>query len=430
VSAGLGAYRTLLSDPRARAFSLAGFVARMPLSMTGLGIVLLVSLTTGSFGRAGLVTACCTAAGAVAAPLWGRTIDRIGHARVLVTAAVINSVSLALLVLSVLLETPLWVTCLTAVGVGLGFSSAGSSVRSRWTHRLMDSPLLNTAYAFEAVIDELVFIVGPVLVTFLATAIHPALGIGTCLVFGLAGALALATMRDTEPPSQQRSRSSRAGTRLSPWVLVPVVAACAALGMLFGGMEVVVVAFAKEAGILSYAGIVLMAWACGSLAAGIVIGTVAWRATPSVRFRVGAVLLALSMLPLPFLAQPLLVAGLLIVSGFAIAPTLIASVAVTQESVPHSRLTEALGWTTMGLAAGVAMGAAGSGQIIDSWGARAGFWGVVGAGALLIIAALFIRGRKPDRSRTVDRRASLRARGPSDTRAADPERPAVETPSS
>ena len=58
-------------------------MARLPLSMTGLGIVLLISLTTGSFGRAGLVTAVGTLTAAVVAPLWGRAIDRIGQARVL-----------------------------------------------------------------------------------------------------------------------------------------------------------------------------------------------------------------------------------------------------------------------------------------------------------------------------------------------------------
>jgi len=69
VAAGLRPYREVLSDRRAVAFSLAGFVARLPMSMTGIGIVLLVSLTTGSFGLAGLLTAAGTVTGAVVAPL-------------------------------------------------------------------------------------------------------------------------------------------------------------------------------------------------------------------------------------------------------------------------------------------------------------------------------------------------------------------------
>ena len=167
MATGLSAYRQVLRDPRARAFSAAGFVARLPLSMTGLGIVLLVSLTSGSYGRAGLVAAVSTLTAAAVAPLWGRAIDVVGQARVLVLAAMINSSSLAVLVISVQLDWPLALTLAAAFGVGVGFSSAGSSVRARWTARLRDSPLLQTAFALEAVLDEVVFIVGPVLVTFL-----------------------------------------------------------------------------------------------------------------------------------------------------------------------------------------------------------------------------------------------------------------------
>ncbi|MET1005655.1 MAG: MFS transporter [Propionibacteriaceae bacterium] len=399
MAAGFGAYRSVLADPRARAFSLAGFVARTPLSMTGLGIVLLVSSMTGSFGRAGIITGVATVAGAVTAPLWGRMIDRMGQARVLVVAALICNVSLTLLVVTVLLGLPLAVTLVTALGVGLGFSSAGSCVRARWSYRLQGSALLNTAYAFEAVVDEVVFIVGPVLVTFLATSIHPALGLGVCVVLGLVGAFALASMRDTQPPIQSAEQAAETSREpLSVWLLVPIVMACAALGALFGAMELVVVAFAKEAGIPRYTGFIVMAWAFGSLIAGLLTGTVSWKASPARRFRIAAALLGLSVLPLPFASNPWLVTGLLLLSGFFIAPTLIASVAVTQAAVPAGRLTEALGWTSTGLAAGIAIGAAGLGHVVDTYASRGGFWGVVVIGGLLIIAALCVRTRSSDRA--------------------------------
>jgi MFS family permease len=391
VAGGFGAYGRVLSDHASRSFSLAGFIARMPLSMTGLGIVLLISIETGSFGWAGLVTGCATLAGAVTAPLWGRMIDRAGQARVLITAALICNVSLSLLVVTVLAELPLVVTILAAVGVGLGFSSAGSSVRARWAHRLKDDSLLNTAYALEAVVDEMVFIIGPVLVTLLATTFHPGLGLAVCVVLGMAGALWLAAQRSTQPPVMSAHDDHAAAVRLSPGLLVPIVVACASLGALFGGMEVVVVAFATEAGVLRFSGFIVMAWAFGSLISGLVTGTIQWKVSPARRFRVGAVLLALSVLPLPFVSHPALVAVLLTLSGLAIAPTLIASVAVTQEAVPRSRLTEALGWTSTGMAGGVAAGAASLGQVIDRWGAQAGFAGIIAIGLLLILAALCVR---------------------------------------
>jgi MFS family permease len=395
MAAGFGAYGQVLSTSEARAFTAAGFAARLPMSMTGLGIVLFISITSGSYGRAGLVTAVATLTTAVAAPAWGRLIDRIGQAPVLIAATIIYNLSTGALITSVLLDAPLAVTLLTAVGVGLGFSSAGAAVRARWSHRLRGTPLLNTAFAWEAVLDEVVFIVGPVLATFLATAIHPALGLAAGGVVGLVGAFVLAAQRGTEPPRVPRTADRSAAGRLSPKLLVPIVFACAALGMLFGGMEVVIIAFADEAGVLPYAGIIVMAWAGGSLISGVVTGTITWKAGPAKRFRIGAVLLALSLLPLPFVAHVLPTAGLLILSGLFIAPTLIASVAVTQAAVPAARLTEALGWTGMGMAGGVGLGAAALGQVIDTGGSEAGFYGVIVAGLVLIAAALCVRARPP-----------------------------------
>lgn len=402
MAAGLSAYRTVLADGPARAFSLAGFVARMPISMTAIGIVLLVSLNTGSFGRAGLVAGVATAAGAVSAPLWGRAIDRVGQARVLRTTSLTWTAGLALVVTSVQSGWPLAVTLLGAGVVGLGFNSSGSAVRARWNHRLQGSPLLETAFAVEAVLDEVIFIIGPVLVTFLATAVHPVVALGISAALGLTGSLVLASRRSTEPPRHSRSEGSAARPRLDAAALLPMVLASLALGVIFGGMEVVVVAYATEGGILPYAGAFLMAWALGSLVAGVVVGTISWRRPPTSRFRFGALALAVSLVPLPFVGTPGLVALLLTVSGMAIAPTMIASVGVTRALVPQSRLTEALGWNSTGLAAGLALGAAVLGQLVDRGGSVLGFEGVVGAGVLLSLAALGVRSRPARPKRPLD----------------------------
>lgn len=363
----------------------------MPLSMTSLSIVLLVSATSGSFSRAGVITATATVAGAVAAPVWGRLIDRMGQARVLVAAAVVCNLSLLLVGVTVLLRLPLALTLVSAVGVGLGFSSAGSCVRARWSHRLPGSPLLDTAYALEAAVDELVFIIGPVLATVLATAVHPALGLVACIVLGMTGAWILSRQHDTQPPTTRDDDGPSARPPLPVGVLVPVVVASAALGAVFGAMELVVVAFAKAAGVPGWTGFIVMAWGVGSLTAGVLTGAVVWKVSPTRRLRVGALLLACSVVPLPFVHHPLVVAALLLVSGLFISPTLIAGLAVTESSVPPRRLTEALGWTSMGMAAGLAAGAAGLGWVVDRAGASAGFWGVVVIGGLLVLSALCVR---------------------------------------
>jgi MFS family permease len=144
-------------------------------------------------------------------------------------------------------------------------------------------------------------------------------------------------------------------------------------------------------------------------------------------------LLALSLLPTPFISHPGVLALLLILSGMAIAPTLIASVAVTQESVDQTRLTEALAWISTGMAAGVAVGAAAAGQLIDQAGAQAGFVGVAIAGLLLTLTALFVRGRRttvePDRAEPdwVGVSPTELSSDPTSTPAAESSRPPVGT---
>lgn len=297
--------------------------------------------------------------------------------------------------LSVEQRWPLGVTLAGALLAGLCFTPTGSSVRARWSHRLRDSPLLDTAFAIEAVIDELTFVVGPVLVAFLATSVEPAAGLVVCAVVGVLGSLLLAVQRATEPMRRPRLHPADRTTLLPLRLLVTVVVASWACGGVFGSMEVVVVAFAREHGVLSSSGVLLMCWAVGSMVAGLVAGLVSWRRPPLVRYRIGAVALALTLVPMPFVGPAWLLGVLLTVSGFAIAPTLIASVSVVQTSVPSVRLTEALGWSGTGMSAGVATGAALAGLTVDRTAAMGGFALVVGFGVLLVVGAALVRTPAP-----------------------------------
>ena len=279
--AGLSAYRQILADPQARAFSAAGLVARLPISMTGLGIVLLISLTSGSFGRAGLVAAVGTLTGAVAAPLWGQAIDRLGQARVLVIAAMINSASLALLVSSVQLGWPLaGHPGRRARGRGSGSPRPARRSGRAGATGCSESP---------AAADRLRPGGGPRRGRLHRRAGRGHLpghrgpsrrsGVSVSAVIGLVGAVLLAGQRSTQPPAVPRDRAGPS-ERLPLRVLVPISLASLALGAVFGGMEVVVVAFARETGVLPYAGLFITVWSFGSLLAGVVTGAIAWRAAP------------------------------------------------------------------------------------------------------------------------------------------------------
>ncbi len=283
------AYRRVLSTPGALLFSATGLVGRLPISMVGLGIVLLVEGSTGSYAVAGAVAATYTVANAVCAILQGRVVDGRGQGRVLGTLAVAFGVTLALLITAVQADWPRWVVYVTAALAGATLPGVGNAVRARWTHVLGGGPRLQTAFALEAVVDESVFMLGPILVTVLATAVDPVLGMAAAGAAGSLGSLAFAAQRRTEPPAQPHRRSEGLRPRM-PWrTVLPLAVVAGALGILFGAAEVTTVAFADEQGHKGWSGGLLAVWALGSLLAGLVTGALTFKRPTSFRVRVGAV---------------------------------------------------------------------------------------------------------------------------------------------
>jgi len=384
----LTSYRRVLSRPGTARFTLAGLVGRLPISMVGLGIVLLVEDVSGSYGVAGTVTATYTVASAALAIGQGRLLDRFGQGRVLALASPVFSVAMTLLVLSVQEEWPLAVTYLLAAVAGGSLPQIGSCVRARWSH-VLDRPAdVQTAFALEAVLDEAVFVIGPILATVLATTVDPVLGLAIAVVSGLVGSLGLARQRSTEPPTHVHDHTT--GPRpLMPWrTVVPLAVVSLGLGVLFGAAEVTTVAFSEARDAEAYAGALLAVWALGSLLSGVVTGAVSWRRGPSYRVRVGALAMAVSMVPLFLVDSMWVMAALLLVGGSATAPTLVATISMTEQVVPRTRLTEGLAIMHTGLVAGVAPGAALSGFVVDHAGASPAYLVSAGAGALAALAAL------------------------------------------
>ena len=391
----LTSYRRVLAVPGALLFSATGLVGRLPISMAGLGIVFLVQAGTDSYAVAGAVSATYMAANAVCAILQGRFVDGWGQGRVLGALAVAFGLGVTLLGVAVEADWPRWVTYLAAALSGATLPTVGNAVRARWTHVLDGGADLQTAFALESVVDEMVFIVGPILVTVLATAIDPLLGLAAAGAAGTLGSLAFAAQRRTEPPAQPHHHSLGVRPAL-PWrTVVPLVAGCAALGVLFGAAEVTTVAFADEHGNKGYAGGLLALWALGSLLAGLITGAIRWRRPTAYRVRAGAVGMACAMAPLALVGSIPLMAVFLFIGGFAIAPTMVAAFSLTQEVVPPSRLNEGMAILQTGIVAGVAPGAALSGVVVDASGASAAYLVSLGAGIAAALAAQAIPRRRP-----------------------------------
>jgi MFS family permease len=382
----LGAYRQVLRVPGSVAFASAGLVARLPVSMQTLGTVLLVADTTGSYALAGSVSATLAVAQALLAPVLGRLVDRHGQARVLLPALVVHTLGAAALIAAAAAGLPDWTLFPAAAVWGGSFAQAGALVRSRWAHALGGSPLLATAFSLESVLDEVVFVVGPVLVTTLATQVAPAVGVGAAWAFAAVGSLALAALRRTEPPAHPVTGRGPSALRLAGLRVMIVVGL--ALGGIFGSVEVATVAFTDERGTPGSAGIVLALLAMGSLLSGLGYGAVSWRTPPARRFVLGVAGLALVTVPLLAGGTVPVLAVLVFLAGFAISPALIAGFALLEQVVPASSRTEGLTWFSTGVGLGIAVAAAVTGQVVDAAGARASFGVTVASGLLAALIAL------------------------------------------
>ncbi|MFI7463554.1 MFS transporter [Nonomuraea sp. NPDC049646] len=367
----VGPYRGLFKGPGVKGFVLAGLVGRMPMSMLGIGVVLLISTVTGSFATAGAVGATTNVAFAIAAPLSGRLVDRFGQNRVIAPFSVVNALAMAALMLSAALRLPEWTLYVSGLLIGASSLSLGSMVRARWSTIHGGTGTLHTAFAFESVADEVVFVTGPALVTVLATAVNPYAGLVVALVCMLGGCLALAAQRRTQPPVQPIRTGG--GTP----ILIPGIAllACVYLGLgaVFGSVDLIMVAFAEEHGVKGASGFLLAAFAGGSMVSGLWFGSREWRISLRARFIRALGVFVVGLLPIMLVDDPWVMAAVAFVAGLAISPTLITGFSLTERLVPPSLLTEGMAWISTSIGFGVAIGAWAGGRLTDSFGASSAF---------------------------------------------------------
>ncbi len=390
-----GPYAALLRVSGAFSFSSMGFLARMPISMTGLGAVLLVAGETGRYGIAGVIAGVLALSFAVISPQVARLVDRRGQARVLRPAVMLFGAAGVGFVVAVELQAPVWTWFVLAAITGASGPNIGSMVRARWVNVLDDPSVRQTAFAFESVVDEIVFVVGPPLVTFLATAISPPVGFLTAIIIGLIGGMGFATLTSTEPPVTQTTegRGGRRGVLIP--ALIAVTVTYIAVGTVFGAMDVVVVAYAEEQGQIGLSGVVLAVYAAGSLIAGLAYGAITWQRGLAGRFLLTTLAFAVAALGFLLVNSLLVLAGLAFLAGATIAPVLVSGLSLVESRLPRAALTEGLSWTTTGITIGVTLGAAISGSVVDAIGAQRAFVvqviGAASAGVLALIGYLVVR---------------------------------------
>ena len=389
----LASYRRVFSYPGALAFSATGLVARLPISMMTLGIVLAVSTLSGSYALAGQVAAAYVVGNAAFAIVHGRLADRFGQSRVLYADAAAFALTTSLMIVSIVEEWALPWPHVWAALSGAAIPQIGTMVRARWSQLLPVVSERHTAFAAESVVDEVVFVTGPALVTLLATSFAPQTALVAAMTVGTVGAVALAVQRRTEPPANPRDELTARDPM--PWgLLAPITVAAVALGSLFGALEVATVAYADDAGRKPLSGLMLGVFSLGSLLAGVVAGAVDWRRPVLDQARIGLGLLAVGTVWLPFLPGLAVATGALFVTGLALAPTLIALFSLIEASVPRSRLNEAMGFVQTGISGGIAPGAWLAGVVADRASGSASYWVCTVSAVLAAVAGIAMHDTK------------------------------------
>jgi MFS family permease len=383
----LSPYQALLATPGAKAFVIAGFIARLPMAMSAIGIITMLSQLRGSFSLASTVAGTFVLCSAFVAPQISRLVDRHGQSKVLPLAAFTSATGLLALAACTHWQAPDWTLYAFALLAGCKPSMPAMS-RSRWTTLLGGSAKLHTAYALESVLDEACFIVGPPLAVGLSVAVFAQAGPMAAAILLVLGVLLFTAQRQTEPPIRpQVAGAQREGSVLR----LPSVQALAwvmlGLGAINGAIDVTSVAFAKRSGQPAAASLVLSAYAAGSFVAGLLFGVAKHNVHLLSLLKWGGLATVLSALLLMFASGIPSLSVVMLISGLSVAPTMIIAMILVEKNVPASRLTEALTWLITGLNVGISVGAICAGQIVDAYRASAGFGVAVVAGVITLLAA-------------------------------------------
>lgn len=381
-------YIDILRTPGAIRFSTAAAIARLPMSMVGIGSILMIKALYGGYTLAGQVSATLVIAASICSPQIARLVDRFGQRRVMLPLLFGATSTLTGLIVCAVLHAPIWTLFVFAALSGATSGSFGSMVRARWSYVLADPRQLHTAYSLEAALDELVFVVGPALAAFLATSVTASAGLLVPLVAALVGGTWFLSLRATEPPviAPVHGVKHRSAIRSGGMIVLALV--FVTMGTIFGATDVSTIAFAQEQGNPGLSGLILGIFALGSGISGLLYGARHWVSPLWQRFAIGMIALACGVSLFFWVTSLPMLAAVMFVTGFAIAPTLINGNALVQNLVAPGQLTEGLAWVGTALGVGVSIGSWIAGSRIDAAGAHAGFQVVVAAAGMAVVLTL------------------------------------------
>jgi MFS family permease len=383
----------ITSAPDALRVFVISIVARLPLTMLSIGLLVHARHLTGSFAAAGVVTGAYAVSLGVGGPLLGKLVDRRGQTLVLVASAAVAAVLLGAVAA---LPTGTSAAVLVALACAIGLSSPplGACVRTLFPGLLGDTVAVRSAYAADASASELTWIAGPPLALGLGAAWSTGAALAAAGVILIAATVAFAVQPASRSwrPAPSAGPRPRGGSLQTP-AMRTLVVVLVAVGVLFGAVEVAVTAATDALGSTAAAGPLLGVWGAGSLVGGVLASRYGGAAPGAATLTLVLVALTIGHLGLTAAAGSVLaLAAVLLVAGAAIAPTYATVYAMVDDAAPAGTVTEAFAWLATAIAIGTSAGAASAGALADHAGPVAAFALAGAAGAAAVLLALLRSG--------------------------------------
>jgi MFS family permease len=390
-------YGVLFTVPGFGRLLVSSVLARMPSGMFSIAILLLVRAQTGSFLAAGLAVGAFTLTGALISPVLGALVDRLGQPRVLLPCAAIQGLLLVAFVLVVQAGVPTIVILVLGAVAGALLPPVSGCVRTLWAEIAVDAEALEVAYSLDAITQEVIYTLGPLLAGSVAVLVSPAAAVLLCAAIALAGTAFFAssqTSRSWRAGIQERSRGGALASSGLRTLLGSVVFA----GVVVGAAEVGLPALAVQLGSRGSAGVLLALFSLGSMAGGVLYSARSWRS--GIGSRYATVLLAVEFLIVPLILVDSLPAAVLFapIAGLGVAPMLSCQFSLVGALAPAGTTTEAFTWHRGTTVAGIALGSALGGLLVDRIGVSGSFaLGCAGAGLACLLATFGHRRIEPTR---------------------------------
>ncbi|WP_299275212.1 MFS transporter [uncultured Georgenia sp.] len=390
----LSSYRRLfaLTGPL---YVVVAFVARLPMAMSQMGILLLVAEVSGSYGGGGAAAGAFAVVNALASPLAGALTDRIGQRPVLLVQSVGGALALLALVVLSGQDVPWQLLAVVSGVAGVFVPQVGTLARVRWRELTRAKggqgfKLLSTAFSYEGAADEASFVLGPAIVGTTAAVVSPA---GALLL--AAGGLAVFATWFALHPTVALVRGHRgvrdgAGGRVGP-LLLGLAAGQLLVGAIFGSVQAGTTALATVAGEPGLAGLLHAVLGIGSVVAGLAIVVLPERFRLADRLPVFAGGLAVLTVPLLAVHSLGTLAAVLLVLGLAVAPYMITIFSACERVVDPSRLGAAMMVLAAATSLGYALGSSTAGRLADVGSYPFAYRVTIAAGTAALLLSLVLR---------------------------------------